>query len=43
MASSEYGAYAARGLIQAQPPELEIIGALKVGAIFRPVRRGEQP
>jgi hypothetical protein len=41
MASSEYGAYAARGLIQAQPPELEIVGALKVGAIFRPIARGD--
>jgi len=40
MASSEYGAYAARGLVQAQPPELEIVGALKVGAIFRPIARG---
>ena len=40
LASSEYGAYAARGLIQAQPPELAIVGALKVGAIFRPIPRG---
>lgn len=41
LASSDYGTYAARGLIQAQPPELQLLGALKVGAIFRPVPKVE--
>ena len=39
LVSSEFGTYAARGLLQADPPELRIVGALKVGAIFRPVPR----
>ncbi len=43
MASSDYGTYAARGLVQAQPPELQIVGALRFGAIFRPVPRRADP
>ena len=41
--TSEYGTYAARGLIQAHPPELELVGALRFGAIFRPVPRSTEP
>lgn len=43
LASSEYGTYAARGLLQADPPELQMVGVLKVGAIFTPVPRSETP
>jgi hypothetical protein len=43
LASSEYGAYAARGLVQANPPELQIVGALKIGAVFRTLPRREAP
>lgn len=38
LASSDYGTWAAAGLVQATPPELRIVGALKVGGIFVPVR-----
>ncbi len=38
LASSDYGTYAASGLVDASPPELRIVGALKVGAVFVPVR-----
>jgi hypothetical protein len=37
MASTQYGTYAARGLIQAAPPELRIVRALQTGAIFQPL------
>jgi hypothetical protein len=37
LASSEYGIYAASGLVQSNPPRLRIVGTLKVGAIFAPV------
>ncbi|HEX9563199.1 MAG TPA: hypothetical protein VF981_04480 [Gemmatimonadaceae bacterium] len=40
LASSDFGAYAANGLVQSDPPELRILGALKVGAVFVPVRLG---
>jgi hypothetical protein len=43
LASSEFGTYAARGLLLADPPELRIVGALKVGAIFRPLQRSDTP
>ena len=43
LTSSDYGTYAARGLVQASPPELQIVGALSYGAIFRPVAKGEAP
>jgi hypothetical protein len=43
LASSEFGTYAARGLIQADPPELQIVGALRTGAVFRTVPRREAP
>lgn len=38
LASSDYGIYAARGLLQASPPELRLVGALEMGAIFAPVK-----
>lgn len=38
LASSDYGTYAARGLLQATPPELRLIGALEMGAVFAPVK-----
>lgn len=41
LASSDYGTYAAAGLVQANPPELRIVGALKMGAIFVPTDRGQ--
>jgi hypothetical protein len=43
LASSDYGTYAARGLVQSNPPELLIVGALKYGAIFRPPPRSGTP
>jgi len=39
LASTQYGTYAARGLVQESPPELRIVGALSTGAIFVPLRR----
>jgi hypothetical protein len=39
LASTEYGTYASRGLVQATPPELSIVTALSSGAVFAPVRR----
>ncbi len=38
LASTQYGTYAARGLVQESPPELRIVGALSTGAIFVPLR-----
>lgn len=43
LASSEFGAYAARGLLMADPPELRMVGVLEVGAVFRPLQRSETP
>ena len=40
LVASEYGTYAARGLVQADPPELRLIGALKAGAVFAPPGAG---
>ncbi|MEP7382169.1 MAG: glycosyltransferase family 39 protein [Gemmatimonadota bacterium] len=37
LASTQYGTYAARGLVQATPPELRIVRALSTGAIFAPL------
>ena len=37
LASSDYGVFAARGLMQATPPELRLLGALRTGAVFAPV------
>ena len=37
LASSEYGVLAARGLVQASPPELRLLGALRTGAVFAPI------
>lgn len=39
LASTAYGTYAVRGLVQAQPPELTIMRALPTGAVFAPVAR----
>lgn len=38
LASTQYGTYAARGLVQESPPELRIVGALSTGAVFVPIR-----
>lgn len=37
LASTAYGAYAARGLVQARPAELAIVRPLPTGAVFAPV------
>ncbi len=37
LANTEYATYAVRGLIQASPPELRIVTALKRGAVFAPL------
>jgi phage terminase large subunit-like protein len=39
MASTSYGTFAVRGLLQARPPELRIVQVLHTGAVFAPVRR----
>ena len=41
LASTQYGTYAARGLVEASPPELRIVRALSSGAVFQPVPRTE--
>ena len=41
LTSTDVGAFAAKGLLQASPPELKFVGALKVGAIFTPTPRSE--
>ena len=38
LASSEYGVYAVRGLVNATPPELRIVTVLRSGAVFAPVK-----
>ena len=38
-ASTEYGIYAARGLLQSSPPELRMVTPLSSGAVFAPMRR----
>jgi len=38
LASSEYGAYAVRGLLTSKPPELRIVSVLSSGAVFAPVK-----
>jgi hypothetical protein len=43
LASSVYGTNAVRGLMEADPPELRFVGALKVGAIFRTLPRSKAP
>ncbi|MCC6931493.1 MAG: glycosyltransferase family 39 protein [Gemmatimonadaceae bacterium] len=40
LASTQYGTYAVRGLVQAAPSELRIVRALSSGAIFAPVQPG---
>jgi hypothetical protein len=39
LTSTDDGAFAAKGLLSANPPELKFVGALKVGAIFTPIPR----
>jgi hypothetical protein len=41
LASSDFGVYAAVGLMNATPPELRLLGALRVGAVYAPMPRGE--
>lgn len=41
LASTQYGTYAVRGLVQAKPPEVRIVRALSSGAIFAPVRASD--
>lgn len=43
LASSEYGVYAAKGLVQARPAELRIARTLTAGAVFVPVARRAPP
>jgi hypothetical protein len=43
LASSEYGTVRGPRASQADPPELQMVGALKVGAVFTPVPRSETP
>jgi len=37
LASTQYGTYAVRGLVQAQPPRLRVVRALSSGAVFAPL------
>ena len=39
LTASNNGIYAARGLVQANPPELQIVGVFKYGAVFRALPR----
>ncbi|MGQ0766512.1 MAG: hypothetical protein ACT4OZ_12695 [Gemmatimonadota bacterium] len=39
LASTEFGTYAARGLVQSHPAELRVVTALATGAVFAPVGR----
>jgi hypothetical protein len=41
LAVSNNGIYAARGLVQANPPELGVVAVFKYGAVFKPQSRGE--
>lgn len=43
LASSNYGTYAASGLLAADPPELVMVGVLKIGAVFKPVPGSKAP
>lgn len=38
--STEYGVYAAQGLLTADPQELAMVSVLRVGAVFAPVGKG---
>ena len=40
LASTSYGTYAVRGLVQSKPPELRIVGALTTGGVFAPTPHG---
>jgi hypothetical protein len=37
LASTQYGTFAVRGLVQAQPPRLRVVRALSSGAVFAPL------
>ena len=39
LVSTDLGGFAVRGLVQADPPELRFVGALRQGAVFEPTRR----
>ena len=41
LASTDVGGFAASGLMKQNPPELRMLGALKIGAIFQPVANGD--
>ncbi|HWP71132.1 MAG TPA: hypothetical protein VNM36_08530, partial [Gemmatimonadaceae bacterium] len=43
LTSSDNAIYAARGLVQANPPELQVVEVFKYGAIFKTLTRGESP
>jgi hypothetical protein len=43
LASTEFGTYAVRGLVQAVPAELGIVTGLETGAVFAPVRAPAVP
>jgi hypothetical protein len=42
LASTQYGTYAVRGLVQAQPPRLRVVRALSTGAVFAPTSPMEE-
>jgi len=43
LTSSDNAIYAARGLVQANPPELQVVAVFKYGAIFKTLTRSESP
>jgi hypothetical protein len=43
LTSTDIGAFAARGLLRSDPPELELVRAFRMGAVFRPTMRGDTP
>lgn len=43
LATTDVGAHAARGLMRRDPPGLELVGVLKLGAVFRPATRTDAP
>lgn len=40
LASTNYGTYAVRGLVEQNPPQLRVVGALQTGRVFAPITRG---
>jgi hypothetical protein len=41
LTASNIGIHAARGLVQADPPELQIVGVFKYGAVFKSLPKGD--